>query len=76
MNNQMDLYQKTCEVLSKFPNNEERYRTSALFHQVVQMLVRQDDPYIVIEQLITSCEDIQRAFAEYINRDTRPICLP
>ena len=65
-------YQKTQEVLNKFLNRE-KYRKSALFHQVVQMLVRGVDPYLVIEQLITTTEDTQKAFEQYINRDDRPI---
>jgi len=61
-----EQYRKTNEILAKFPNGEEKYKQSALFHQVVQMLVRLDDPYLVIEQLINVTEDTQHAFEHYL----------
>ena len=68
-------FNKVHEILSKFPGWEEKYNKSALFHQVVQMLVRQDDPYLVIDQLIKTTEDVQKAFEHYIITDTRPLTL-
>jgi hypothetical protein len=39
------------------------------------MLVRQDDPYLVIDQLVKTTEDVQKAFEHYIITDTRPLTL-
>jgi chorismate mutase len=68
-------YLKTQEILKNFPNAEERMKQSALFNQVIQMMVRDLTPYQVIDQLITVTEDIQRAFEQYAIRDTRPISM-
>lgn len=70
-----ERYLKTSELLSKFPNGEKRMRESALFNQVIQMMVRGLDDYQVIDQLITITEDTQRAFEQYALRDTRPIVI-
>jgi hypothetical protein len=59
-------YQKAKEILQHFPNYEVRYNRSALFHQVIQMLVRTDDPYLIIDNLITLTEDTQKAFETYM----------
>jgi hypothetical protein len=66
-------YNKTLEILKHFPDYEIKYNKSAMFHKVVQMLVRLDDPYLVIDQLILSIEDINKAFEQYIITDNRPL---
>lgn len=69
------LYNKTDECVSKFKNGKERYRTSAQFNVVIQMLVRGADPYEIIDQLCQSNDDIQHAFQQYVHRDTRPMII-
>jgi len=71
--NEMDFYKKTEECIAKFKNGKERYRTSATFNRVVQMLVRDVDPYDVIDQLCEITDDTQRAFEQFAFRDTRPM---
>lgn len=66
-------YRKTSETIAKFKNGEKRYRTSVLFNIAVQMLVRGEDPFEVIDQLITATEDTNKALIQYMYRDTRPI---
>lgn len=66
-------YKNTQTVLEEFPGYEEKYKRSALFHQVVQMLARGVSPYKVIEALITTTEDTQKAFENYMITDTRPL---
>lgn len=66
-------YNKTSETIAKFKNGEKRYRTSILFNIAVQMLVRGEDPFEVIDQLITTTEDTNKALIQYMYRDTRPI---
>jgi hypothetical protein len=68
-----ERYKKTDEIIAKFKNGKERYQQSALFNKVVQMLVRDADPLEIIDQLITTTEDFQKAFEQYMHRDTRPI---
>ena len=70
--NRLEEYQKTSDTLLKFPNGEKLYKESALFHQVVQMIVKTGDPYIVIEQLIAANEAIQKSFEQYMHRDPYP----
>ena len=60
-------YNKVMEVLKNFPDYEEKYKKSALFHQVVQMMARGLTPYEVIIQLITITEDTQKAFELYMS---------
>ena len=66
-------YQKTQDVLAEFPGWEEKYEKSALFHMVVQVLARGVTQHKVIEQLITTTEDMQKAFENYMITDARPI---
>ena len=63
-------YKKTDEILSKFKNGKNRFRESALFNRVVQMLVRDADPIEIIDQLITITDDTQKAFEQYMIRST------
>jgi hypothetical protein len=68
-----EIYNKTTEVLKNFKDSEKRMMTSPLFNRVVQMLARDVNVYDVINELITITEDTNRAFEQYILRDTRPI---
>ncbi len=67
-----ERYNKTSEIIAKFKNGMKRYRTSALFNQVVQSLVRGADPIDIIDQLITTTEDTGQALIEHMHRDPRP----
>ena len=80
MNNQFDqeihnFHQKTDEIIDRFTNGREKYRRSALFNRVVQMMVRGESPYDIIEHLIQVTEDMQAAFSEFAIRDTRPMII-
>jgi uncharacterized protein with ATP-grasp and redox domains len=67
MDKQHETYNKTLEILSKFSNDSKtKYQQDALFHQVVQMLARTDDPYMVIEQLIQITNDCQNALKHHL----------
>jgi hypothetical protein len=68
-----DFYKKTDECISLFKNGKDRYRNSPTFNKVVQMLVRDVDPYDIIDQLCQSLDDQSKAFEQYVIRDTRPI---
>lgn len=68
-----DFYLKTDECITRFKNGKERYNTSATFNRVVQMLVRDMDPYEVIDQLCQMSDDQAKAFEQYLYRDPRPM---
>lgn len=65
----LEIYNKTDMIISKFKNGEELYRKSALFNRSVQMLVRGVDVYDLIENLIQVTEDTQKAFEQYIQKN-------
>ena len=69
----IDYRQNTDEVVDLFKNGKELYMKSPLFNKVVQMLVRRESPYEVIQQLIQCNEDSYNAMVAYIQRDTRPL---
>ena len=80
MNSQFDqevhnFHQKTDEVIDRFTNGREKYMRSALFNRVVQMMVRGESTYDIIEHLIQVTEDTQAAFSEFVIRDTRPTVI-
>lgn len=69
--NSIEFYNKTDECISRFKNGKERYKTSATFNRVIQMLVRNVDPYDIIDQLCQMSDDQMKAFEQYVNRDTK-----
>ncbi len=73
--NEMEFYKKTDECIAKFKNGKERYQQSATFNRVLQMLVRDVDPYDIIDQLCQMTDDNQKAFEQYVHRDTRPMTM-
>lgn len=68
-------YQKITEILAKFTNGEELYKRNAMFNQSVQMMVEGMSEFDALEQVILANERTQRAFEDYINRDTRPVAF-
>lgn len=65
-------YKKLDDIISKFKNGKELYKTSATFNRVVQMLARDVDPIEIIEQLIVMEIDMTNAFQHHIVMDDRP----
>lgn len=70
---QEEIFLKTNEYITKFKDGEKRYRESPLFNQIIQMLVRNIDPIDIIDQLIHTTEDTQRAFELYMVREKSPM---
>jgi len=70
---QEEFYLKTSKYITKFKDGEKRYRESPLFNQVIQMLVRDVDPIDIIDQLIQTTENTQKAFEEYMIRSKSPM---
>lgn len=71
--NNSERYQKIDELVQKFKNGEELYRTSPMFNTTIQMMVKGLTVYEAFEQIILAHERTQRAFEDYVMRDTRPI---
>lgn len=63
-----EIYRKTDECIDRFRNGKERYRTSATFNKVVQALVREVEPYEIIDQLCQMLDDQSKAFEQYVYR--------
>ena len=74
-NEMANFHQKTDEIIDRFTNGREKYKRSALFNRVVQMMVRGQSPYDMIEYLIQVTEDTQEAFQQFAIRDTRPMIM-
>lgn len=72
---QKEFYRKTDECIARFKNGKERYMNSVTFNRVVQMLVRDVDPYEIIDHLCQMSDDQTKAFEQYIYRDTRPMLI-
>lgn len=68
-----EFYNKTDECINRFKNGKERFMHSPTFNKVVQMLVRDVDPYEVIDALCQNIDDQNNAFTEYVRRDVRPL---
>lgn len=73
---EQEFYLKTDECIARFKNGKERYKMSATFNRVVQMLVRGADTYEIIDHLLQMSDDQTKAFEQYINRDIRHIVIP
>lgn len=65
-------YQKTDDVLAKFKHAKELYRSSAVFHSIVQQLVRGVSEYDIMEMLIIMMEDNNKALQSYVVREPYP----
>ncbi len=69
----LEMYKKTDEIISKFKNGKELYHKSPMFNQVVQMLVRDVSFYDIIESIINSVDDTQRALEHHLMSSYKPI---
>ena len=67
-----EFYSRLDEIVSRFPNGIDRFRTSPTFNRVVTMLARGASEYNVIEQLCVISEDSQKALGEYMLRAPMP----
>ena len=63
---EQEFYRKTDECIARFKNGKERYKTSATFNRVVQMLVRDADIYEIIDHLCQMSDDQTKAFKSFL----------
>ena len=71
--NSQERFIKITELLKKFKHGEELYEKSAMFNKAIQMMVEGMNEFEVLEQIVLTSEQTQRAFEDYINRDYRPM---
>jgi len=67
------IYTDVDRCINLFKNGEERYKKSPTFNNVIQMLIRNENPFEVIDFLCLMLDDQSKAFEQYIIRDTRPM---
>jgi len=74
-----DLYEsynlKIDEILSQCKNGHKRFNSSPLFRSVVIMLAKGENPITLIDRLVEIQDELGEQFAEYVQRDTRPILM-
>lgn len=61
--------------IAQFTNGEKRYQESALVHRAVEVLVREGDPYQIIDQLIQIIDDNAKYMEELININMKPLLI-
>ena len=61
------------DVLMKFPHGAKMFTESGLFHNVTMMLINDQDPHVVIEELVKIIEESVKNFENYIKGDTRSV---
>lgn len=59
-------YNKRNELLSKFMDGGRRYNNEQLFRNIIECLVRDADPFEIIEKLIDINKDLQDRIKEYL----------
>jgi hypothetical protein len=66
MNKIENDYLKTDEVLNKFKNGKKMFNESSLFNIVVQQLIRNANPYDIIEELCQINTDMSKALEQQV----------
>lgn len=61
------------KILKLFPLNAEHERTDPAFHHVVEMLLRDADPYDIIDWLIRDRREITERWKEFVEKHVNPI---
>lgn len=65
-------YAKRKELLEKFVNGNWRYNNEHIFRSIIEALMRDADPLVVIDKLIEMNKDLQDRFKEYIAINAYP----
>lgn len=71
---QEEYYTKKEIILNKF-NGEfiaKHYRTDPALHGIVELLLRDKDPYEIIERLIEDRVEMIKNFKEYMTNNAQP----
>ncbi len=69
---QEEFVRKAEYYISLFDNGEDRYRKSALFNRVIQMLVRGENPYEVIDILCNTVDEQNKLLEKSVTRSVLP----
>lgn len=65
-------YAKRKELLEKFINGHWRYNNEHIFHSIIEALMRDADPLVVIDKLIEMNKELHDRFMEYAKLNTFP----
>ena len=65
-------YAKRKELLLKFTNGHWRYNNEHIFHSIIEALMRDADPLVVIDKLIEMNKDLHDRFIEYVKLNAYP----
>ena len=70
-----EYHEKRLEIINKFSLSfiEKNLPTDALTHHIVEMLVRNHNPYSIIEELIRINQDYQKKLSELVNLIPPPL---
>jgi hypothetical protein len=77
-NSRAEYYSKKEEVLSKFREEfaREYYTYDAVFRNIAEMLIRDADPYAIIEQLVTDRKRLVEEMIKLYEHSTASIIYP
>ena len=62
-------------ILEKFSNGKEMYNTNPLFHQIVHMLLGNQDPLKIIEFVVLAHDLQTKTLVECMNKKPYPITV-
>lgn len=68
---------KKEEILSKFDKDfiDQHYLTDALFHQIIEVLIRGGDPYKMIEHLLKERIDLMKINRDLHDKQAPPVII-
>jgi hypothetical protein len=75
---QSEYRSKKEQVISKFREEfvKENYNYDPMFHNIVELLIRDIDPYEIIERLISNRNELVKKTEEFMNYNAKPIIIP
>lgn len=70
MAKEQELEKKRKEIIEKFNKQfiDNNFNTDPTTHKVIELLIRDVNPYTIIEHLITVNQDLIRGFDELIRK--------
>ena len=69
-----EYHQKKNEVIAKFtPDFMEQYKYDAPFRAILEMLIRDENPYTLIERLIEDRKDLVKQMHSIIELSPIPV---
>jgi hypothetical protein len=66
-------YAKRKELIEQFINGHYRFNNEHIFHSIIEALMRDADPLVIIDKLMEMNKDLHERFKEYITYNSTPI---